>query len=168
MPSRYTAASRRTPSSCSSPMVDIMTCDTAIATVRIRAPDTIGTRAVSGHGRCHNVRTRASKTAPISTACFMRLDDRPRSRKRDVFGNPNVRLRTLFVMSNAARALPPELIDMMPSGSLRGRYRTNPSCMADAFFVRRRRVHRVVCLASPCLEVICRSPTSIVGALDRP
>jgi hypothetical protein len=31
-------------------MVDIVTCDTAIATARIKAPETIGIRVVNGHG----------------------------------------------------------------------------------------------------------------------
>jgi hypothetical protein len=99
-------------------------------------------------------RQATQQDAPISTVCFMRLDGRLGSRRCDMSGNLNVRLRTLFVMSNAARAVRPELIDMMPSGSLRGRYRTNPSCIAGAFFVRRSRVPELICLASPCPEVI--------------
>jgi hypothetical protein len=72
-----------------------------MATARIKAPDTIGTRAVKGHGRCHNTApARATKPALVCTAHSGGPDVELDLRERRMFGNPNIPFLMMFDKSN--------------------------------------------------------------------
>jgi hypothetical protein len=104
-------------------MDDIITREITIATAKIRAPDTTGTRAAKGHRRRHPGKSkRASTPSSAWPARAAEGSERPEAdfQNPGMFGNLNMLFRTILALFHKALSGEPQVIDAISPRSIGG------------------------------------------------